>query len=97
MIAHALLVAVRIVRAAQVAHMPEGVAVRLQLLELLLREVADAQVRRGHAPAGQRRRLAARQHLGQGGLSGAIRAQQRNAVLGPDGQVDARRRWSCPP
>src|SRR5580692_8785069 len=45
MIAHALFVAFREIRAAQNAYMPEGIAVRPQLLELLLGKVADAQVR----------------------------------------------------
>src|SRR5271156_3233068 len=45
MIAHLLLVAAGEFRAAEIAQMPECVAIRLQLLQLMLREVADGEIR----------------------------------------------------
>ncbi len=53
-IAHALLIALGEIRAAQIAQMPKGIAIRPQLFQLLLREVADAQIRGGNALARQR-------------------------------------------
>src|ERR1700688_4954769 len=68
--------------------MPEGVAIRIELFHLLLSEITDGEVSRGHALAGERRSLA-RQHLGESRLAGAVRPEQCDAVQGTDGNVDS--------
>ena len=68
--------------------MPEGVAIRFELFHLLLSEITDGEVGRGHALACERRRLA-RQHLGQSRLAGAVRPEQRDAIQGTDDDVDS--------
>ena len=88
MVAHPLIVALREIRSAAIAQMPEAVAIRLQLLQLLLRKVADAQIGGGHASARERRRFA-RQHPGQGGFAAAVRPQQCYSILRTDRGVDA--------
>src|SRR6185295_17273455 len=59
---------------------------RIELFELVLGEIADSQVPRGDALAGQWRRHAGQQ-LDQRGLAGAVRAEQGNAVAGRKTQL----------
>ncbi len=87
MIAHALFFTLGQIRSSQIAHMPKSIAIRQQLLHLLLREVADAQVRGGNPLARERRRTAS-QHLGQSRFAGTVRPQQGDAIQGPDRYVD---------
>ena len=88
MIANFLLLSRRVVLPAEIAQMPKGVAIGLELLQLLLGEIADREIRGGHAFAAQRRRFP-RQQLGESGLAGTVGTQQRDAIGGAYGHVDA--------
>src|SRR5512146_1876064 len=61
---------------------------RVELLELVLGEVADRKIARGDALAGERRRRA-RQQLDQRGFSRAVRAEQGDAVAWRETELDA--------
>src|SRR5258708_38986395 len=88
MAAHALFSALGKTRPSQMAQMPKSIAIRLQLLHLLLREVADAQIRGGNAPA-RERRCNARQPLGQSRFPRASWPHQSVAGPGPARDNDA--------
>ena len=87
-VAYFLLIAHREVRTAPVAQMPKCVAVRLELLQLLLREIADREIRGGGAFSRERRRFAGKQ-FGQSGFARAIRPEQRDSIERADRDIDA--------
>src|SRR5580658_5765865 len=78
-VAYFLLIAHCKVCTAQIAQMPKRIAVRPELLQLLLREIADDEIRRRGALPRERRRLAGEQ-FGQSGFTRAIRPEQRDTI-----------------